>query len=80
MVQPFVAAGPYLIAAAVFALATAWFVSLRRWRACRADAACTATAQPGVGWPWLAAVSAVVLLSIVWQLLPIESQIVLLLL
>jgi mercuric ion transport protein len=69
---------PYLLGAAVLALAAAWLVHLRRRRACRADAACAAAARPDRGWPWLAAVSAVVLLAIVWQSL-IEPQILLLL-
>jgi mercuric ion transport protein len=68
---------PYLLGAAVLALAAAWVVQLRRSSACAANGECAPAAGRKRGLTWLAAVSAVVLLSIVWQPL-VEPQLLLL--
>lgn len=69
---------PYLLGAAVLALAAAWVVQLRRHSACAADGDCAPAAGRARGLARLAAVSVVVLLSLVWQPL-VEPRLLLLL-
>jgi len=58
---------PHLLGAAVLALVLAWSLHLRQRRACRADATCSGAVARDRRWIALAAISAVVLLAIVWQ-------------
>jgi mercuric ion transport protein len=69
---------PYLLGAAVLALVAAWSLHLRRRRACRADAGCAGAVARDRRWIALAAISAVVLASLVWQPL-VEPRLLLLL-
>jgi mercuric ion transport protein len=58
---------PYLLGAAVLAVAAAWILHLRRVRACAVDAACV-TSSPARRAPlWLGLASVIVLLAIIWQ-------------
>lgn len=58
---------PYLLAAAVLAVAAAWMIYARRRRTCVTDAACD-TVGPGRRPPvWLVLASAIVLLALIWQ-------------
>ncbi len=67
---------PYLLGAAVIALGAAWWMYLRRQRACRVDAACAASSARDRRRIALAAISVVVLVSLLWQPL-IEPRILL---
>jgi hypothetical protein len=58
---------PYLLGAALLAVAAAWILHARRPRACAADAACVISSPARRAPLWLVVASVIVLLAIVWQ-------------
>jgi mercuric ion transport protein len=67
LVPALAVARPYLLGAAVLALAIAWIVHLRARRACATDGACADDLHARRSPWWLVLATAVVLLALVWQ-------------